>query len=463
MKPSLIVRPLPDAPENSYYQLFLKVCYDGEKKGHSHEFGLTHACFWCGLKLPEEVEILTPEQGLSAIEQQGIEVTKESFEDLLNETHRVNSFKTRLITEIPGPLDNWVSLMSMDPEPAEGYKAVMAQTQAQLEKLPVDAKEVEVALALSDFSVLAGGLESQFKMRLPQGLHASFDALIESGAESIIRFLQSYAIVPLKQLISNQAPSPTIPKGWLLSYQHQLDILNVLKNHRGYLLKFNKIVITPWLKAKVETFLSQARAIIDKLEVLRPLQIPGGVQTYNFFLKFCLYAPLANFVDPNVLPIVSSSIEVPSSQVEQQALFPAKFISDMISRFNDEGFRLTPEQIRELIAKRNEMEKANIIKKMNDMPRAGKDIEKIKMKLGLGDWAVGGTKGIYAYDQDRYDIEREQRADAGIIDFPGYGPEGPGAPAGREVDGLGYYRSGGEEAGYIGDEDLMEATGFDED
>jgi hypothetical protein len=59
MKPSLIVRPLPDAPENSYYQLFLKVCYDGEKKGHSHEFGLTHACFWCGLKLPEEVEILT--------------------------------------------------------------------------------------------------------------------------------------------------------------------------------------------------------------------------------------------------------------------------------------------------------------------------------------------------------------------------------------------------------------------
>jgi hypothetical protein len=148
--------------------------------------------------------------------------------------------------------------------------------------------------------------------------------------------------------------------------------------------------------------------------------------------------------------------------VEQQALFPAKFVSEMIMRFRDEGFKLTPEQIRELIAKRNELEKVNIIKKMNDMSRAGKDIEKIKMKLGIGEWAVGGTKAVYAYDQDRYDIEREQRAQAGIIDFPGYGPEGPGVGP-KDTDGLGYYNTGGDEAGYIGDEELAGIMGFDEE
>jgi hypothetical protein len=227
------------------------------------------------------------------------------------------------------------------------------------------------------------------------------------------------------------------------------------------LAKFNKAVITPWLQAKAETFLLQARAIINKLEILRPMQIPGGRQTYDFFLKFCLYAPLANFVDPNVLPI--SSAESPESQVEQQALFPAKFVADMLVRFKDEGLRYTPEQIRELIAKRNEMEKANIIRKMNDMSRAGKDIEKIKMRLGLGDWAVGGTKAVYAYDADRYDIEREQRAQAGIIDFPGQGPEGGEPGAGRKADGLGYYNTGGDEGGYIGDEDLTAIMGFDEE
>ena len=461
MIPSKIVRPLPDPPENSYYQLFLKVCYDGEKKGHSHEFGLTHACFWCGLKLPNEVEILTAEQGLTAIEEQGIEVTKETFEDLLNETHRVNSFKANLLTEIPGPLDNWISLMSIDPEPAEEYREIMARTQMELQKLPVDAKEVEVAVALSEFSGLAGNLEEKFKTRLPPGQHSLFDSLIESGAESISRFLQSYAVVPLRQFISGQTIVRKIPKSWDLSLQHQMDLESLLSGHRSYLTKFNKITITPWLKAKVETFLLQTRSILNKLQLIRPLQIPGGSQTYNFFLKFCLYAPLSAFVDPNTLPL-KTDVEAPQSQVEQQALFPAKFISEMSIRFRDEGFKLTPDQIRELIAKRNEMEKSNIIKKMNDMPRAGKDIEKIKMKLGIGDWAVGGTKGVYAYDQDRYDIEREQRAEAGIIDFPGFGPEGAGPKRGA-VDALGYLRTQGEEAGYMDDGDLNAVMGFDED
>jgi hypothetical protein len=36
---------------------------------------------------------------------------------------------------------------------------------------------------------------------------------------------------------------------------------------------------------------------------------------------------------------------------------------------------------------------------------------------------VGGTKLIYAYDKDYYDLERQKRLAAGIIDFPGSGPD----------------------------------------
>ena len=461
MKPSQISRPLPDPPENSYYQLFLKVCYDGDKKGHTHEFGLTHTCIWCDLKLPMDVNILNSEQGLVAIESQGIEVNKDTFEDLLNETHRVNSFTSNLRTELPGPLDNWISLMSIEPEPAQGYKAVMAVTQTELTKLPPDAKEIEIALALSEFSTLAEDMENKLKLRLPQGQHELFDLLIRGGAGSVIRFLQSYALIPLCQFIYRQVPQTKVPKSWNLSWQHQKDVDAILLAHRSYMIKFNKIDVTPWLKAKVETLILQTRSILQKLESLRPLQIPGGIQTYEYFLKFCLYSPLANFVDPNTLPIAKDA-EAPSSQVEQQAMFPAKFISDMVNRFNEESLKLTPEQIRELIAKRNEAEKANILKKMTDMPRAQKDIAKIQMKLGIGEWAVGGTKAIYAYDKDRYDIERDQRAQAGIIDFPGMGPEGAAAPEGQ-MDGLGYFQEQGDEAGYIDDGELGEINGFDED
>ena len=392
-------------------------------------------------------------------------MSKESFEGLLNETHRVNSFKTKFMLEISGPLDNWTKLMSMEPEPAEGYREVMAKTQSELTKLPPDAKDQEVLIALSDFSTFAGDLESGFKARIPTAQHALFDNIIEEGAESIVRFLQSYVIVPLKQFTSKRAQVPSIPKSWELSRQHEQDVMNLLDDHRGYLTKFNKVITTPWLNAKIETVLAQSRAVLNALAVLRPLQVPGGAQTYHYFLKFCLYAPLANFVDPNMLPIrLSGEIESPQSQVEQQALFPARFISEMSARFRGEGFHLTPEKIREMIAERNEKEKSNIIKKMSDMSRAAKEIEMIKMKLGLGDWAVGGTKGVYAYDKERYDIERDQRAQAGIIDFPGQGPEGPGegGPV-QAVDGLGYYQTEGDEAGYIDDTELGEINGFDDD
>jgi hypothetical protein len=343
---------------------------------------------------------------------------------------------------------------------------MMSRTQAELMKLPPDAKAVEVALALSEFSTFVIDLEEQFKMRIAAAQHAIFDQIIQDGSESIIRFLQSYVIVPLKQFVSKRAANPLIPKSWNLSWQHQMDVESVLKEHRSYLTKFNKVQTTPWLTAKVDTVLVQTRAILDALMSLRPLQVPGGDQTFGFFMKMCLYGPLANFVDPNTQPLTTA--EAPASQVEQHALFPARFISDMAARFKVEGSHLTPEQIRELIAERNEKEKANIIKKMNDMSRAGKDIEKIKIKLGIGEYAVGGTKAIYAYDQERYDIEREERAQAGIIDFPGQGPEGTGAAIGagagdqRPVDGLGYYQTG-DEGGYIGDEELGEINGFDDD
>ena len=467
MKPSQISRPLPNPPESSFYQLFLKVCYDGEKKGRSHEFGLTHKCMWCDLSLPAELELLTPEQGLTAIESQGIEVTKETFEDLLNETHKVNRFETKLTLEIPGPLQNWEDLLKLDPEPMLGYRETMAKTTVELTKLPPDAKEVEVALALSDFSTLAEEAEQRFKQRMPSTQHDVFDSIEKGGAGSIGRFLQSYILVPLSQFTSKNIPSTKVPKSWGLSWQHQLDVSHFLNEHRTYLMKFNKIGVTPWLKAKVDTFIAQVRPILDIMDTLRPMQIPGGKQTYEYFLKFCLYAPLANFADPDILPIAQDT-ETPS-HVEPEALFPAKFVSEMLNRFKVEGLKLTPEQIRELIAARKEEEKANILRTMTKMSRAEKDISKIQMKLGIGEWAVGGTKAIYAYDAGQYDKERDQRAKAGIVDFQEFSPEAGAAggaaigQGGQGQDALGYEQDQGDEAGYIDDDELGNINGFDDD
>jgi hypothetical protein len=41
----------------------------------------------------------------------------------------------------------------------------------------------------------------------------------------------------------------------------------------------------------------------------------------------------------------------------------------------------------------------------------------MKKKLGLGDWAVGGTNVIYAYNPEQYERERGQRTAMGFEDF----------------------------------------------
>ena len=451
MKPSQIVRPLPDAPEDSYYLLFLKVCFNGERKGYSHEYGLTHRCMWCGLKMTDVSE------GVSAVESQGIDVTKETFEELLNETHRVNSFMANLRVEIPGQLDTWSSLITIDPEPATGYREVMLKTQEALLTLAPDAKEYEIAKALSQFSRFADEMESNCKSYFSsEQQHRILDSIVSNGAESIVRFLQTYCIVPIQQFSSKYTPSANVPKKWDLAVQHATDVKNILSAHHSYLTKFNAIPMTAWLKGKVETFISQTQSILRIVSTLRPLQIPGRAQTYEYLLKFCFFAPLANFVDPN------HGVGV-SSDLGQDILIPAKIISQMINHFQQEGFKFTPEQIREMIAKRNEKERANILSTLTGLGKAGKEIEMIKMRLGIGKWAVGGTKAVYSYDKDRYDLERDERAQAGIIDFPGYGPEGPRAGGEQRTDVLGFDMNTGQEEGYIGDDQLGDIMGFDEE
>ena len=44
---------------------------------------------------------------------------------------------------------------------------------------------------------------------------------------------------------------------------------------------------------------------------------------------------------------------------------------------------------------------------------------------------------IYAYDKDYYDLERQKREAAGIIDFPGLGPDQLRPLNGRPVDEYG--------------------------
>jgi hypothetical protein len=63
-----------------------------------------------------------------------------------------------------------------------------------------------------------------------------------------------------------------------------------------------------------------------------------------------------------------------------------------------------------------------------------KKLELIRKNLGLGRWAIGGTKLIYSYDADQYDKEREGR-----LGQYASGEGLPEAPVGRQADKFGIF------------------------
>ena len=73
--------------------------------------------------------------------------------------------------------------------------------------------------------------------------------------------------------------------------------------------------------------------------------------------------------------------------------------------------------------------------------------QEMKLKsLGLGEWSVGGTKLIYAYDADYFDLEREKDAAAGIINWHKTDSLVDELPQGRQFDEAGFEVDAGDEA-----------------
>jgi hypothetical protein len=96
------------------------------------------------------------------------------------------------------------------------------------------------------------------------------------------------------------------------------------------------------------------------------------------------------------------------------------------------------------------------INRLDKLTPEEKKVELMKKRLGLGEWAVGGTKAIFSLDPDQYERERVQRIEMGLGDFV-TGAEGEAAGLAARDDAFGGGGAGAE-AGYTVDQ--MEADDY---
>jgi ribosomal protein L18E len=177
----------------------------------------------------------------------------------------------------------------------------------------------------------------------------------------------------------------------------------------------------------------------------------------QYIMRAYLMSAIHRFIDPHQIP--AGSFE--EGQEEEAGGVPNmkllyKSLGQALTKYAVGSKVPTEEEIRTRLEQRAEEEKQVFINKLDKMGREEKRVELVLKGLGMGAWAAGGSKAIRKYDAERYEVERAERAAAGIMDYPGaQGDQGGQGQEGRAVDMFGFnfggeYDAAGEagEGGY---------------
>jgi hypothetical protein len=461
--------------DNLNYRLFLKVCYQGPNKGKMHEVGLTNKCRWCGFQFPANPAIVDADSefsaqsaentlstgitessdGRTAVSSQGIDTGREVFEDLLDQVHmnnKVEPYKVHLAENLDTVMEKFINIT---PPLFNNWLSVMTKAIEDLKLATQTGKKSDLENAVGEISRIAADAKLKLKMRLAK-VAAQVEKLGELSWDNLLSTILSYFVVPFRRILTDYQSESQFSvfskkKKWSLYSDfgdlHIEDLTTILNNEDVNFKKYKqdlkdkarfKVALL-----KMNLFVERASELLSFKESIHPGIFPGREYSLKWIQKAIVYSMLRDLVDPNVQAYTPEG-GIASEQGQSTSIL-MNMVADSLIKFDKEQLAYNDEELREKIQIRNEKEKADIISMFDKMSEEEKVIEQYKKQLGIGRWAVGGTKAIWGYDIEQYEREREERARAGIIDFPGYGPNDVPELAGRQLDAFGYPVHGAED------------------
>jgi len=419
------------APD-AMYKIFLKVCYDGPRKGLPHEPGYTNVCLHCKFIFPynpyearpippfsaqsmktyrEEVETVIME-GQRALKTQNIAVNVNTFESVLDASHKAFHVDPHVQKKPPAGMELFELFTKLKPEPFENWSAMINETLARVRTLPPGAERIEVANAYGEISNYAVEVIEKIKRRIGEENGQILQSILEDA--SATETIRTYIVVPLQRLIVGfQTKSLKVPKEYDLGQAITEDINANLEQHLKFLENLSDRVkgITKEKMIWTRSRLSEAITLIQNN--IRGAYIPGGESGLKYVITALIGGILVDFVDPDYVP---PGVFV-EGRTEGDPRAAIHILDICINKIGKEGLRFTDDQIRELIRQRDEKEKMLFIGRFENKNSQEKYMEKMFEKLGLGEYSVGGTKAIYAYNEEQYDRERVQRLEMGFTEI----------------------------------------------
>jgi hypothetical protein len=453
-----------------YYRIFLKNCFQGPRVGYPHQPGLTNMCPWCGFQFPTIPAVMDADtEGKTALSSQNIDVSTEQFTKLLDTIHRVNNVKPVTVEEQDSVRAIMNKFGDVAPPPLPGWGEIIQQTTDSFLQLPPDADRGDVAMAAGPISEATANSERIINERVThQGYRNLLEEIVKLSWANFFQVIQTYFITPYERLLTQFSDGSLfipIELKKALSDQHvSKDIMPIIQNDLSIVASkeadLHKEAYS-LARGKIAYFVEQMSQLLNFKNKVRPIVVPGRDLTLVYIQRAMLYGPLATLINPAEIPegtVVRTAIK---SIADPSMRYITDLIELTLNKYRVERLSFDDQQIKELIAIRTEKERANVIAEIDRMTDEERAIDLMNRRLGLGKYAVGGTKLIYAYDKEYYDLERQKRDAAGIIDFPGLGPDQMASLEGRQVDEYGFpmfgdaefEREGGYDHNQHGDDD----------
>jgi hypothetical protein len=425
-------RLLAESPEELFYRVFLRVCYDGPRKGLPHEPGYTHKCIHCGFVFPEDPYMESPApplikelykewqsemegiitKGKSALESQQVAVTKETFQDILDTSHRnfkVHPYETKRPVAGIALLKR---LLQIEPPPFQGWRALMNLTIDAVSKMTPTPSDMDIAQAygpISDFTIKA---IEEIERHVGQSSLTSLKRLFEQSPTQVTESIRTYFLVPFQRLLNGyHIEGLRVPTKFGPPITRDA-IDKALKEHVTYLVQLKKYV-----KGYTAVKLEQAKKVLTVLlpiiqRDVRGHLIPGGTKATPYIVAALVLGVFEEFLNPNTVPAGGGG-----AGYETTARVPINILEVCLSRFQLEGLKFSEDEIRNLIAQRVDAEKMTFINDLDKMTPDEKKSELMMKRLGLGKWSIGGTKAIITLDPEQLERERVKRIEMGIGDF----------------------------------------------
>lgn len=413
-----------------YYRIFLKCCFQGPRKGYPHEPGLTNLCSWCGFQFPTNPAVMdTDTEGKTALSSQSIDTNTAEFTSLLDTIHTVNNVAPLKKPELLSVKDIMDEFGEITPAPISDWNEVIKDTTTRFLELPPGADRADIALAASVISEATSNPRRLIYERLTNERYQDIlEEIVKLSWTNFFHVIQNYFITPLQRIVSDYNPKSLFIPNELeisLSKQHvQKDLNPILEGETALISKREDILKKPALnfaRAKLNYFIKQMSAIFGFKSKVRPIIIPGRDVTLVYIQRTLLYGPLSTLLHSSELPPGFEDVSSVRAVGDPSMKFLLEIIAETLAKYRVERLSFNDEELKQMIAIRNEKERVNVIAEFDRMTDEERAIELMNKRLGLGKWAVGGTKLIYAYDKDYYDLEREKRLAAGIFDVPGLG------------------------------------------